>query len=243
MTSNEATAAANAEVMAAVGAESMAAFGAEASRLSSVMLAVAAPGWARPSPCPPWTTADLLGHVLVVIAWIPDMLAAPAPDRAEVCAIDYYRPDERFSALTNDRRINLAQQQAASAGDGHALAREFDRTWRHVLDLCQQEPPDRVVRTRHGDAMLLTDFLTTRIVELGIHGLDLAAALDRQPWLTPSAALVLTDLLLGNTERDKLNELGWDELTFLRKATGRAELTPAETRAVQQCGLRWLSLG
>ena len=163
--------------------------------------------------------------------------------RAEVSAVEYYRPDDRFSAGTNARRINLAQQRAASVANRKALAGEFDRTWRRVIELCAQEPPGRVVRTRHGDAMLLTDFLTTRIVEVGIHGLDLAVALDHEPWLTAPAARVLTELLLGDPERKALSQLGWDDLTFLRKATGRARLTEPEARHVEQSGVRWLSLG
>jgi hypothetical protein len=40
-----------------------------------------------------------------------------------------------------------------------------------------------------------------------------------------------------------MNGLGWDELTFLRKATGRHPLTAEETRYVQQRGVRWPALG
>jgi uncharacterized protein (TIGR03083 family) len=222
-------------------------FSAEAEQLASVMLSLERPDWSRPTGCPPWTTAELLGHVLTVIAWIPGMLAAPAPAQAVVSVIDYYRPDERFSAKTNAERIELARQRAADAPDGHALAIEFDHTWRQVHRICEQQPADRVVRTRHGDAMLLTDFLATRIVELGIHGLDLADALDRTPWLTPAASDLLTDLLLGGQNElsvsETLNELGWDEFTFLRKATGRRPLTSDETRQIEQRGIRWLTLG
>jgi len=31
------------------------------------------------------------------------------------------------------------------------------------------------VLTRHGDVMLLTEFMRTRVLELAVHGLDLAA--------------------------------------------------------------------
>src|SRR6202035_6001180 len=54
----------------------------------------------------------------------------------------------------------------------------------------------RVLRPRHGDLMLLTGFLRTRVVELAVHGLDLAIGLDRDPWLTPEAASVVADLVL-----------------------------------------------
>ena len=220
-----------------------AAFSAEAERLASVMLGLKAADWARPTACPPWTVSELLAHVVTILARIPAMLATSAPPRADVGVVDYYRPDDRFSAKTNAERIDLARQRAYSARGGHGLAIEFDDTWRNVLQACLQEPRDRVVRTRHGDAMLLSDFLVTRVVELGIHGLDLAAALDHPPWLTPEASSLLIDLLLGGQNDYTLDDLGWDEITFLRKATGREPLTADENEEVRTQGIRWLTLG
>ncbi|MFD7471515.1 hypothetical protein ACFV8Z_04760 [Streptomyces sp. NPDC059837] len=49
-----------------------------------------------------------------MIAWLPGMSAAtPAPIRAEVSAVEYYRPDDRFAPDTNAARIALAQDHAA----------------------------------------------------------------------------------------------------------------------------------
>jgi uncharacterized protein (TIGR03083 family) len=219
------------------------AFGAEAVRLSTELLDLAPEDWSRATACPPWTVADLLGHVLTVVGWLPGMLSAPAPDRPSTSAAGYYRPDARFSARTNARRVTLAIDRAAGAGDGHALAAEFDAAWRDIVRLCAREPADRVVLTRHGDAMLLTDFLVTRIVEVGIHGLDLAAALGRAPWLTPPAARVLTGLLLDGADARAVSGLGWDDVTFLSKATNREPLTAAEADHLGRCGVRFLALG
>ena len=220
-----------------------AALRAEASRLSSELTGLTAADWARPTDCPPWTVADLLGHVVTILAWIPDMLSAPAPPRADVDAAGYYRADDRFSEAGNAARVELARDRAARAGGGPALAASFHRTWRHVLTLCEREPAARVVRTRHGDAMLLSDFLLTRVVEVGVHGLDLAAALNRPPWLTPEAAAALSDLLLPDGGPAALTRLGWDPVTFVRKASGRAALSAADRDRVEASGLRWLALG
>jgi hypothetical protein len=58
--------------------------------------------------------SELPAHVRVVIAWLPGMSAAtPAPIRAEVSAVEYYRPDDRFAPDTNAARIALAQDHAA----------------------------------------------------------------------------------------------------------------------------------
>ncbi|MDH6139465.1 uncharacterized protein (TIGR03083 family) [Kitasatospora sp. GP30] len=219
------------------------AFRLEAGRLTQAMTGVAQAEWRLPTRCTPWTVGELLAHVRVVIAWLPGMLAAPAPPRPEVSATEYYRPDARFAPGTNAARIALAQHDAAQQADGDGLVEGFDATWQEAYRLCQAEPDSRVVRTRHGDPMLLSDFLVTRVVELAIHGLDLADALGREPWLTPQAASVVQELLLGPDSTASLEQLGWGQLRFLRKATGRDPIGEGELAEVGRLGIRWITLG
>lgn len=223
--------------------EVLEAFRLEAGELSRAVAGLSEAEWDLPTRCEPWSVRELLGHVRVVIAWLPGMLDAPLPDKAEVSAVEYYRPDDRFALQTNTARIALAQDHAAGQGSGAALADDFAATWQRVDRLCRAEPEDRVVRTRHGDAMLLSQFLVTRVVEVAVHGLDLAEALGRESWLTPQAADAVLELLLGPDQMTATLELGWDQPTFLRKVTGRELLDAAETAQVERFGIRWLTLG
>lgn len=104
-------------------------------------------------------------------------------------AVEYYRPDGRFAPQTNEARIGLAQDHAAGQASGAALAEDFVATWQRVDRLCRAEPEDRIVCTRHGDAMLLSQFLLTRVIEISVHGLDIADALGHEPWLTPQGGM------------------------------------------------------
>lgn len=210
----------------------------EAENLEGVLTTFTPAEWDLPTPCEPWTVRDLVGHLTVVISWLPVMLTEPAPARAGTSAAGYYRPDDRFSPQTDRARIALARAKAAAHATPSDLVEEFASTWRLAHLLCAAEPAPRVVRTRHGDAMLLADFLLTRLVELTLHGLDLATALARPPWPTPRAAQAVEHLLLGGAPRPS----GWDRPTFFRKATGRLPLTPAETRSLTDQGITWLSL-
>ncbi|WP_055585447.1 maleylpyruvate isomerase N-terminal domain-containing protein [Streptacidiphilus griseoplanus] len=219
------------------------AFAAEAGRLARSMAEVSPGEWRLPTRCPPWTVAELLAHVRVVIGWLPGMLAAPAPDHAEVSAVEYYRPGDRFAPDTDAARIALAREHAARKSGGAAVAEGFAAAWQEVDRLCRAEPDGRVVRTRHGDAMALPEFLLTRVVEVAVHGLDLADALGREPWLTPQAAEVLQNLLLGPDGAAALEALGWSRLSFLRKATGREPVTREEAAEADRLGIRWLTLG
>ncbi|KAK1178352.1 maleylpyruvate isomerase N-terminal domain-containing protein [Streptomyces sp. NBS 14/10] len=219
------------------------AFRLEAGELTKAVAGLSEAEWDRPTRCEPWSVRELLGHVRVVTAWLPLMLGTPAPDSAEVTAVEYYRPDDRFSPQTNTTRIDLARNHAAQCADGAALADGFAATWQQVDRLCRDQPENRVVRTRHGDAMLLSEFLITRVVELAVHGLDVAEALGCEPWLTAEAGTVVRELLLGSGQLAAVRELGWDEPTFLRKATGRAALDVTETARVERLGIQWLTLG
>jgi hypothetical protein len=104
-------------------------------------------------------------------------------------------------------------------------------------------PQGRVVRTRHGDRMLLTEFLRTRVLELAVHGLDLAAGLDRPPWLTDAAAAVVEDLVLPAGSARLREESGWDRPALIARATGRLPLGPSDAALVERYGLRRLALG
>ncbi|MET8091384.1 maleylpyruvate isomerase N-terminal domain-containing protein [Micromonospora sp. NPDC005220] len=216
-----------------------AAFSAECARFTEILAELTHDDLSRPTDCPPWNVRDLIGHVRTGVGRLTDMLAAPAPPHAEVDAAGYFGT-AKFTAEVDADRIADGQRDALRV-DRAALATEFDRAWRATEAAVAAAPPDRVVRTRHGDAMRLGEFLRTRVVEVGVHGLDLAAALGRPPWLTPPAAVVIAELLTGG--RPTPAGLSWDRLTLIRKATGRAVLTVPERAAIDAAGFRWLAFG
>jgi uncharacterized protein (TIGR03083 family) len=221
------------------------AFDAESRRLSEVVAGADDAAFARPSPCAPWTVAELVYHVRMAIGRLPRMLAAPEPAASGlVSAAAYYRPDQRFSAATNAERIQSAQRGAAALDGTAARARDFAEARQQAWALLRAAPPGRAVQTRHGDRMLLTEFLRTRVLELAVHGLDLATALERQPWMTALAAQATEELLLPSAAAATLRaETGWDQVTLVAKLTGRRPVTPTETQLVQAAGIQWLALG
>jgi uncharacterized protein (TIGR03083 family) len=196
----------------------------------------------QPTRCRPWTVHELLSHVRIVIAWLPGMLAAPEPATADVSATAYYRSDQRFAPASNATRIDLAQAHAAAHPTIAALVTDLEATWRQADTLCRNQPPHRRVTTRHQDAMLLSDFLLTRVVEVAVHGLDVADAASHEPWLTPPAASAVGHLLLGADWSRVGQDLSWDPVTLLRKVTGRATLTSTESTYIERHGIAWLAL-
>ena len=220
------------------------AFGAESERLAEVAEGADDAAFGRLSPCVPWTAAELLYHVQMTMGRLQVMLAEPEPGGAGlVAAAGYYRGDQRFSTAVNDDRIQSAQRGAAALPGAAARASDFRQVRNLAWALLQAAAPERVVRTRHGDRMVLAEFTRTRVLELAVHGLDLAAALDRQPWLTGPAAQVTEELLLPAPDAARLRDAaGWSRLTLIAKLTGRIPATAAETDHIEKLGTRRLAL-
>ncbi|MDN3242796.1 maleylpyruvate isomerase N-terminal domain-containing protein [Glycomyces tritici] len=219
----------------------LAALNSESEHLSGILAALDDSAWAAPTRCTPWDAAALTAHITMTLARLAPMLDAPEPPAATVDAAGYYRPDDRFSPQVNATRIDTAAQDARAGGP--AIAARFRTTWRTAADRCAAEPATRRVTTRHGDPMTLDDFLTTRVVEVAVHGIDLADALGRPRWTTPEAAAHTSALLLGPGAGTALAALGLDPVAFIAKATGRDAFTDAERAAVDRLGVTWLALG
>jgi uncharacterized protein (TIGR03083 family) len=221
------------------------AFGAESECLSEVLAGIDDAAFARASGCPPWSVAELAFHVRMTIGRLPGMIDGPEPTGdGLVSAAGYYRADQRFSDATNADRIESAQRGAAALPNAAARARDFAAARSHAWALLGATPPERVVRTRHGDRMLLPEFLRTRVFELAVHGLDLAAALDRGPWMTDLAAEVTGELLLPAAAGARLRtDAGWDQVTLIATLTGRRPATSAESRLIESLGGQRLALG
>lgn len=221
------------------------AFGAEARQLSGVVAGLDDAAFARPTGCDPWTVAELAYHVRMALGRLPGMLAAPEPaGPGLVSAAGYYVADQRFSMATNAGRIQSAQRGAAALAGAADRARDVEAARQQAEAAVRDAPPGRVVLTRHGDRMLLTEFLRTRVLELAVHGLDLAAALDRKPWMTVPAAHVTEELLLPSAAAGRLRtETGWDRVGLIARLTGRHPVTTAEAGLIQSVHAGQLALG
>jgi hypothetical protein len=71
--------------------------------------------------------------------------------------------------------------------------------------------------------MRLDDYLDTRVLEMAVHGLDLADALREPPWLTPPGGAVVREIL--STLLGGAPPPAWDDVELADKGTGRAALT------------------
>ena len=222
-----------------------AALDAEAAALLMITSGLTGAELDRASPCPPWTIGELACHVLIGASRIGQALAEPErSDGPLVSTAEYYRRDERFSAATNADRIESARALARQLPGPGEIAAELDRRCQESAELLAAAPAGRTVITRHGDRMLLSEFARTRVVELAVHGLDLAQGLSRPPWLTSKAADVLEDLLLPAGGSSQLcRDLACDRTGLIARLTGRTSLSRGEQQVLRDAGIRKLAFG
>lgn len=210
------------EVVVALRAESVA--------LEGVLSGLSESEAVLPSRCAPWDVAALSAHTVGALLRVGSMLeeAPPEPGVVLVSAAGYYAPDVRFSPEVNGERVRSAVVAAEGRGDAGEAGRVLRERWWPLLGRLAAEEGDRVVVTRHGDPMRLTDFLVTRVVEVLVHGLDVADALGREPWSTREGLGVASRLLFGGADMVAVERVlpgagdgGAGTVAAVRAATGR----------------------
>lgn len=208
----------------------------ECDLVSEAALALPEEDFARPTRCPAWNVKELLAHMYRDIERTIVGVGEEAPDEPDTDAVSYWRRYDPVvdSTSTADR----AKTRAASYGSGRELALVWDDMWRHALDLAEREGPLRVIRT-WGPTLTIEEFLKTRAVEITVHGMDMALALGREPWATEEGVQVTRDVLVGLLEREPPEALGWDDLTFIDKGTGRQTLAEPERATLAELAERF----
>jgi uncharacterized protein (TIGR03083 family) len=179
-----------------------------------------------PTRCPPWDVKALVGHIWRDVDRILMYAAGPAPDAADSDALAYYGAD--YDAVASAPDVTRRGFEAAAAfATGHELAQDFDDRWRRAVELARSMAPDRLIRT-FGPCLRLDQYLCTRLLEAAVHGLDLAHAIEREPWITAGATALVRSMLVAMLDAEPPHALGWDELAFLEVGTGRRAITLEE---------------
>jgi uncharacterized protein (TIGR03083 family) len=136
-----------------------------------------------------WRVAELVAHV--GMSNLPRYLTGPSASRAQIDTVDWVvRCVE--AAQSNDERASSMTDETRPA----ELRAQIRRTRVEAADALASIDPSFVVPARFGD-IAVVDYLATRCVELTVHALDLAAAVEQRPVLDADAVAVAVRLLLN----------------------------------------------
>jgi uncharacterized protein (TIGR03083 family) len=161
-----------------------------------------------------WTVRDLVGHTSRALLTVELYLARPAAQREVVRPVDYFLRAQ--AGLADPASVAARGREAGVALGPDPLAAVRDIAVR-VLAQVQTAPNEALLSTPVG-GMRLIDYLPSRIFELAVHTLDIAAALPVTATLPAPVAAVALHLLADMAlQPDKAAAL-------LLAATGRRAL-------------------
>ncbi len=144
-----------------------------------------------------WTVIELAAHTMRALTTVEQYVAAgpagpPQLDDAAAYVAAYLDARRRQPEL--DAQVATRGRQSVSAL-GDVPGGEFSATVARVAALLATADGETTVSTPWG-AIRLVDYLRTRVMELVMHGMDLAAALSVE-WRPPPEALTDTLHLLA----------------------------------------------
>jgi uncharacterized protein (TIGR03083 family) len=168
-----------------------AAFEEGADTLLATLRAITPEYWDRRGALGDWTTRELAAHTLRAFITIEGYLvAAPATERVLADAAEYYATvlsDPTVHQGVASRARQAGRQLIDPVGEAEAT---IERVLAQVAATADDEP----VNTFAGQ-ITLVEYLATRVVELGVHTLDLQRATGQHPQLHPDTAAVVLSVL------------------------------------------------
>jgi len=138
-----------------------------------------------------WTVRDLVGHASRALLTVELYLAKPAAQREVMRPVDYYL--RARAGLADPGSVAARGREAGMALGPDPIVAVQDIAAR-VLAQVQTVSDEVLVSTPVG-GMRLLDYLPSRIFELAVHTLDIAAALPVTVILPESVATVALHLL------------------------------------------------
>jgi uncharacterized protein (TIGR03083 family) len=181
---------------------------------------------ARPSGCRGWSRADLLLHLLRDAQRALVAFATPADGAADVDFVSYWAPF-RPGAEGYAEHARSVRRIASSYRSGLVITAQWAETAAAAARVAATLPADVKVATQ-GHVLSAGDFLATLAVEATIHHLDLVAGDESLAGPSREGLAVARETLDGILGEPV--PVGWADVDYALKATGRAELT-AEDRA------------
>ncbi|MBI4934675.1 MAG: maleylpyruvate isomerase N-terminal domain-containing protein [Actinobacteria bacterium] len=172
-------------------AQVRAAFQEGAATLLATLRAIGPAQWDRHGALGDWSVRELTAHTLRAFITIDGYLSAqPTTDRVLADASEYYQTvlaDSGVHQGVNARARQAGRQLIDPLGEAENIITQ-------VLALVASTADDDPVNTFAGQITLI-EYLATRVVELGVHTLDLQRATGQLPELHPDTAAVVIAVL------------------------------------------------
>jgi uncharacterized protein (TIGR03083 family) len=194
--------------------------------------------WDRPTRCPGWTVRELAAHCEGMLQRLVGANAEEVEGEAEIDRVGYYGydpdgpregedPSKTFSEVIQERVIDevggrSGEEIRASLGEAIGAAMKGVR----------KIPGARVIKRSGHPRMRFDEFIASRVLEFGVHTMDVGHATLRGERIHPDAAQIVKEILDARLDSELPRGLGWDTRTFILTGTGRRRLESNERFAL-----------
>jgi uncharacterized protein (TIGR03083 family) len=162
-----------------------------------------------------WTVRELVAHGARALKTVSEYVEGETKDPTRIdSAAEYFR----IVLAEQTPHLHIANRARKEAREEADWVSATDRAWAGAELVVSKVPGDLDLHLFVGE-MRLDQYLATRVVELVVHGTDLAEAIGIPSPPPPSGARVAIDVLLDLTTPD-------DAASVLRLLTGRAGSLP-----------------
>jgi uncharacterized protein (TIGR03083 family) len=186
--------------------------------------------WDLASRCEGWRVLDLVAHCEGMMRRLIGANVEPVAGPAASDRVGYYTydpdgrregeaPDKTFSEHIRDRVID---ETADRAGD--EVRSGLEAAAREMLAGIRSIPSDRVIKRSGHPTLTFGEFVATRVLEFGVHSMDIGHATRRGERVHPEAVPVITGILDGLLGARLPKAIGWDPRTYILTGTGRRHL-------------------
>jgi uncharacterized protein (TIGR03083 family) len=204
--------------------------------LTSLTSGLSPGDFARGTRCPGWTVAELVAHCEGMLVRLVGDNAREVAGEVEIDRVGYYgydpdgpRQDEdpalTFSEVIRERVIGEVAGRTPEQLQ-EALRAGVERAFDGLAGI----PADRVIQRSGHPRMRFGEFVAARVLEFGVHTMDIAQAVDRPERVHPDAEPVITGILDGLLGQRLPDVLGWDPTEHILKGTGRRPLSDDDRR-------------
>lgn len=173
---------------------------------------------AAPTRLEGWSIRVLLGHLSSGTEALWRWLGGEPGGRVELDAISYWDPAGQFAEGSSTWALEYASKRS-----DEEILMGLDSALVRGVEVLADTPDDGVIVPPIGPAWIRFDeFAVTRVLELTVHGLDLAAAagvsIESDPLAVEVTSAVLDGRLEGGRPADLIDEQAWIEAATGRQA-------------------------
>lgn len=194
--------------------------------------------WDRPTRCPGWTVKELVAHCEGMLDRLVGENTIEVDGSPEIDRVGYYGydpdgpregddPSKTFSEVIAERVV-----EEVSGRSGEELRAAISGAASRAIRDVGSVPPERVIKRSGHPRMTYGEFIASRVLEFGVHTMDIGHATMRGERVHPDAVPVITGILHGLLGEPLPVGMGWDDKTFILTGTGRRALEPNERFAL-----------